>query len=156
MAKEDEVKKAMEKRHEIEKSHQEAEKSPDRIEDRMNEDELDTFKDAAAEKAEGKAQAKAHIADGKVDLEARGDVKGDGGDAKDYPDDDPDKYKSPPTYEYGLNETRAGVDVSRPREEVISDRTAAEQARGAETQKGHQAARDRAAAEAEKSKKSKE
>lgn len=150
MAKEEEVKKAAEVRHDIDKDRLESENANLPVEKRFDENELGTLKDAAVEKAAAKPQSVHGTLDG-IDVEARGDVKGDGGDAKDYDDGDPDKYKSPPTYQYGLDEIKAGENTALPRETRISDRTAAEQSRGAEVQKGHSSARERAVAEETKS-----
>lgn len=48
-----------------------------------------------------------------IDPDAMGDVKGDGGDAKNYPDGDPDKALGVPTYEHGLKEDRVGGGLNR-------------------------------------------
>jgi len=144
MAKEDEVKKALDKRQNIERQYIEDNKTSPRLRDNLTDEELDVVKADAEKMAQAKSQAKAGTVDGKIDIEAMGDVKGDGGDAKDYADDDPDKALGVPVYEHGLHENRAGQEMSIPRETRISQRTLDEQARGAEVAKGHKAARDRA------------
>lgn len=92
-----------------------------------------------------KPQALAGTMEGEIDLAARGDVKGDGGDAKNYADSDPDKYLSPTTAEYGLNEDRAtGVSVTTIAArsgQVISERTRQEMDRGAQVVKGRTSGR---------------
>lgn len=146
MTKEQKVKEAAETRHEIDKERLEQDDPNLPVEKRFEGEALDTLKDSGAEMASAKPQSEHGTLDG-IDIEARGDVKGDGGDAKDYDDGDPDKYKSPPTYEYGLHETKAGENTALPRETRISDRTLAEQDRGAQVAEGHRAARDRAVSE---------
>lgn len=90
--------------------------------------------EAAKEMAKVKVQARANTIDGEIDVEARGDVKGDGGDAKDYPDDDPDKALGIPVYEHGLHETTvAGEKFGNSKTlfgDRISPRTQAEMDRG--------------------------
>jgi hypothetical protein len=100
-----------------------------------------TMKEAAEEKAAIKVQARDGTIDGKIDVEAMGDVKGDGRDAKDYDDDDPDKAKGVPVYKHGLSATKDGVDeaVSLKRaagETRFSKRTEAEVNRGKEVLAG--------------------
>ncbi len=73
------------------------------VEEQAKEPEIVAQKIAAAEEmAETRVQAKAGTLTGEIDVEAMGDVKGDGRDAKDYPDSDPDKHLGVPTYEHGL------------------------------------------------------
>lgn len=144
MTKEQKTKEAVETRHEIDKERLQQDDQNLPVEERFAEGEgLENLKEAGAQMAEAKPQSVHGTTEG-IDLEARGDVKGDGGDAKDYDDGDPDKYKSPPTYEYGLHETKAGENTALPRETRISDRTLAEQDRGAQVADGHRAARERA------------
>lgn len=64
------------------------------------------MKDAAETLASIKPQAVAGSLAG-IDVEAMGDVKGDGGDAKNYADNDPDKALGVPTYAHGLSEDTA-------------------------------------------------
>lgn len=155
MAKDDEVKKAAENRHEIDKQRVEDENQNKPIEKRFDETELGVLKESAQQMADAKPQSAHGTIDGKIDIEAMGDVKGDGGDAKNYADDDPDKAKGVPTYEHGLHEIKAGENVALPRETRISERTLAEQDRGAEVAKGHADARSRAVSEDTKATKSK-
>lgn len=90
--------------------------------------------EAAKELAKAKVQARANTMDGKIDVEARGDVKGDGGDAKDYADDDPDKALGVPVYEHGLSEvTVSGEKFGNSKTlfgDRISSRTREEMERG--------------------------
>lgn len=69
-------------------------------------DTVESKKEAAETLASIKPQAVAGSLDG-IDVEAMGDVKGDGGDAKNYADDDPDKALGVPVYEHGLSEDTA-------------------------------------------------
>lgn len=140
---------AAKKRQEIEKANQEQTQPvtpANRLRDNLTDDELDSVKAAAEEQAEGKVQAKAGTIDGTVDIEAMGDVKGDGGDAKDYDDDDPAKALGVPVYEHGLAEIRGGVDTIQATETRLSKRTALEQSRGKEVLDGHHEARQKARA----------
>lgn len=94
----------------------------------------EAMKDAAEDKAGVKPQAVAGSLDG-IDVEAMGDVKGDGGDAKNYEDGDPDKALGVPNYVHGLNESKAtgeSVTEAASRETRISKRTEAEMQRGRE------------------------
>jgi hypothetical protein len=100
-----------------------------------------SMKDAAEEKAAVKVQARDGTIDGKIDVEAMGDVKGDGRDAKDYEDSDPDKAKGVPVYKHGLSATKDGVDeavaLNRAAGETrFSKRTEAEINRGKEVLNG--------------------
>jgi hypothetical protein len=145
---------AAKKRQEIERTNQEntpVVSTASRLKDNLTDEELDTVKAAAEEQAEGKVQAKAGTIDGTVDIEAMGDVKGDGGDAKDYDDGDPAKALGVPVYEHGLAEIRGGVDTIQATETRLSKRTALEQARGKELLEGHREAREKARAAAEES-----
>lgn len=135
---------AARRRNEIEQANADAPVGDSRPQARFSDDELDQLKESAETMAEGKVQAKAGTIDGAIDIEAMGDVKGDGGDAKNYDDDDPAKALGVPTYIHGLHETKGGQETSIPPETRISARTAAEQARGAEAIRDHGAARDRA------------
>ena len=135
---------AARKRNEIEQANADAPVGDSRPQARFSDEELDQLKADAEIMAEGKVQAKAGTLDGSIDVEAMGDVKGDGGDAKNYDDGDPAKALGVPTYIHGLHETKGGVETSLAPETRISARTAAEQARGAEVLKGHSEARARA------------
>ncbi len=101
---------AARKRNEIEQANADAPVGDSRPQANFSEEELDQLKADAELMAEGKVQAKAGTLDGSIDVEAMGDVKGDGGDAKDYADDDPAKALGVPVYEHGLNETQNGAD----------------------------------------------
>lgn len=81
-----------------------------RASDNLSDNAIETMKEGAEEMAELKVQSRANTLDGEIDVEAMGDVKGDGRDAKDYPDDDPDKALGVPVYEHGLHATSGGVD----------------------------------------------
>lgn len=145
VSKTQELVEAARKRKEIEQANStQPAKTP---EQRFSDAELDQLKEDAEIKAEGKVQAKAGTITGKVDVEAMGDVKGDGGDAKDYDDNDPDKALGVPTYIHGLAETKGGVDTitAVDAENHVTARTRAEQARGREVIEGREA--DRAAAQ---------
>jgi hypothetical protein len=109
---------------------------------------------AAEEMAETRVQAKAGTLTGEIDVEAMGDVKGDGRDAKDYPDTDPDKHLGVPTYEHGLGSNKP---LDQPDDSLSSgvvgartnSRREAEMARGreriAEINKGREQAETRRA-----------
>jgi len=127
---------AARKRREIEQAN--SDQQPKVVEQRFSDEELATMKEDAEKLAEGKVQAKAGTIDGTIDIEAMGDVKGDGGDAKDYDDGDPDKALGVPTYIHGLHETKDGVDTftAVDNESRISARTRAEQQRGREIVSG--------------------
>lgn len=110
---------------------------------------------AAEQMAETRVQAKAGTIDGTIDVEAMGDVKGDGRDAKDYPDTDPDKQLGVPVYEHGLHRTPAdNTDLSTG---VVGARNStkrdAEIARGREiierNQKARESAQNRRASQGE-------
>lgn len=108
-----------------------------RAADNMTEEQVDGLRNKAEEQAATKVQAVAGSLAG-IDIEAMGDVKGDGGDAKDYKDSDPAKALGVPVYEHGLNATKDGVDVLAPAlsearvfGERHSQRTQAELDRGA-------------------------
>lgn len=135
---------AAKKRNEIEQANADAPVGDQRPQARFTDDELDLLKTDAEKMAEGKVQAKAGTLDGSIDVEAMGDVKGDGGDAKNYDDDDPAKALGVPTYIHGLHETKGGTETSLAPETRISARTLAEQSRGKEVLQGHSQARDRA------------
>lgn len=135
---------AARKRNEIEQANADAPVGDSRPQARFSDEELDQLKADAEIMAEGKVQAKAGTLDGSIDVEAMGDVKGDGGDAKNYDDDDPAKGLGVPTYIHGLHETKGGAETSLAPETRISARTAAEQARGKEVLQGHSEARARA------------
>jgi hypothetical protein len=102
-------------------------------------------KEAAEELASAKPQAVAGSLDG-LDVEAMGDVKGDGGDAKNYADNDPDKALGVPTFEHGLAENKATGDTPPEvlTETRISKRTEAELARGREAVATKNEAREQA------------
>lgn len=94
----------------------------------------EAMKEAAEEKAAVKPQAVAGSLDG-IDVEAMGDVKGDGGDAKNYEDGDPDKALGVPNYVHGLDESKAtgeSVTDAAAHGTRISKRTDAEMQRGRE------------------------
>lgn len=146
MDKDEKVKEAAETRHEIDKDRLEDENQNLPVEKRFEGVELDHLKESAQQMADAKPQSQHGTLDG-IDIEAMGDVKGDGGDAKDYDDGDPHKALGVPTYVHGLNESRGGENTALPRETRLSERTLAEQDRGAEVAKGHQSARERSVSE---------
>lgn len=92
----------------------------------------DEAKEGAQAEADTRVQSRANSLTGAVDVEARGDVKGNGGDAKNYPDGDPDKYLSPTTAEYGLNDLKGGAPVRGVGDNTVSAKTQAEISRGKE------------------------
>lgn len=100
----------------------------------LTDEEREVMKEGAEERISTRPQYVNASLTGKLDPEAMGDVKGDGGDAKDYPEGDPDKALGVPVYEHGLAETRLGVDVfqtaQNARETRVSARTQAEIERG--------------------------
>lgn len=116
-------------------------------ENRFDEAEQAQMQESAQKMADLKPQAAAGTIDGEIDLEARGDVKGDGGDAKNYDDGDPDKYVSPTTAEYGLSEDTvrgpyfAGTSALGDRN--ISEQTRAEMERGRKVVDGRGGSRSR-------------
>lgn len=132
---------AARKRKELEQANSIAQ--PKTVEQRFSDDELNQLKADAELMAEAKVQAKSGTIDGVIDIEAMGDVKGDGGDAKDYDDNDPDKALGVPVFIHGLHETRGGVDTitAVAGETRVSARTRAEQQRGKEIVEGKEADR---------------
>lgn len=105
------------KRKEAEQANADANKSVELEREDLNKEDQATKDqkiDAAEKRAEIKVEAMAGTMDGNIDVEAMGDVKGDGGDAKDYDDGDPDKALGVPVYEHGLGATRDGGDVYSP------------------------------------------
>lgn len=150
MSKTDELAKAAEKRHEIQKKIAEDTQPappPARAEDRMTDAELEGLKEKAEVQAEHNVQGRAGTLTGEIDIEAMGDVKGDGGDAKYYDDDDPAKALGVPVYEHGLNQTKGGVD------EVVRAATKAEPSAStkAEMERGARAVGDRSTRDYSKS-----
>ena len=138
-----------------EKAAEVEQKEPARtaVEEKDKEPEMVEQKIAAAEAmAEPRVQAKAGTLTGEIDVEAMGDVKGDGRDAKDYPDTDPDKQLGVPVYEHGLGTSNP---IEQPRDDLSSgvvgartnSRREAEMARGrerlAEINKGRETAQAR-------------
>lgn len=95
------------------------EATPTRAVDRMDETEIDGLRERADGLASVRVQAVAGSLTGKIDIDAMGDVKGDGGDAKDYDDGDPAKALGVPVYEHGLAATKNGVDVMAPAVETL-------------------------------------
>lgn len=98
-----------------------------------DEDYVEGKREAGEELASQRPQAVASSLAG-IDPEAMGDVKGDGGDAKNYDDGDPAKALGVPTYEHGLGEntTDGSLEAGQRRVlgEKLSERTRAEQERG--------------------------
>lgn len=117
-------------------------------ENRLSDEERAQMEESAQKMADLKVQPRAGTIDGDIDLEARGDVKGDGGDAKDYDEGDPDKYVSPTTAEYGLAEDTvrgpyfAGT-TALTGDDNISERTRQEMSRGREVVDGRGGNRSR-------------
>lgn len=102
--------------------------------DNLSEEELGVMKSGAEERISVRPQAVNQSLTGELDINAMGDVKGDGGDAMNYDDGDPAKKLGVPTYQHGLAETRLGGDVLtsavQERETRQSARTQAELERG--------------------------
>lgn len=90
----------------------------------------DEVKDAAQEEADTRVQSRANSLTGALDVEAMGDVKGNGGDAKNYDDADPDKALGVPTHQYGLNDIKGGAAVRRVFDDAQYAKTSAEIERG--------------------------
>jgi|GEM_PF-5880017 len=126
---------------ETDKAKAETEKADARVQDQVAENKRAA---AADEKIEGRVQARAASLTGEVDPDAMGDVKGDGRDAKDYPDDDPDKYLGVPTYEHGL----AATNADNPYGTRQSERTRAEIERGRQLLEAKKSSREREAPKA--------
>lgn len=80
------------------------------LRDRLTPEEIEQKRADAEKLADLKVQARDGTLDGKIDIDAMGDVKGDGGDAKDYDDGDPDKRLGVPVWEHGLKSIKNGVD----------------------------------------------
>lgn len=117
------------------------------VDSEQNDEIIDAKKEAAEVLVQGRPQAVNQSLTGELDIEAMGDVKGDGRDAKDYDDGDPDKALGVPVYEHGLSEHNPALDRAKERvtgSARISSRTQAEQARGAEALKGRRDASDKA------------
>lgn len=116
-------------------------------ENRLSDEERAQMEESAQKMADLKVQPRAGTIDGDIDLKARGDVKGDGGDAKDYDEGDPDKYVSPTTAEYGLAEDTvrgpyfAGTEAMT--DGNVSERTKREMSRGREVVEGRGGNRSR-------------
>lgn len=130
---------AAKRRAELNKKAEEEGNAPNRTgsnpETYMSDEEIAVAKEGAQEIADLKVQARAGTIDGKIDIEAMGDVKGDGRDAKDYDDSDPDKALGVPTWAHGLHATQMGVETTedlkrRAGETFISEQTLAEQEAG--------------------------
>lgn len=135
LSKTQEVVEAARKRAEAAKMVEEKNPPQKEGERHLTDEEREQMIDSAEKMAEGKVQSRAGTLTGKIDVEAMGDVKGDGRDAKDYDDGDPDKRFGVPTYEHGLKATKAGVDESTETspslvKDNISPRTKAEMDRG--------------------------
>lgn len=117
------------------KARAKAEQETEVKEHEANEKRNENLREAAEQRAEVKPQAINGTLEGKIDVNAMGDVKGDGRDAKDYPNDDPDKALGVPVYEHGLKETSVGGETPAT-EKVLSKRlsakTEAEMNRGKE------------------------
>jgi len=141
---------AAKKRRELEQAN--STQPPKTVEERFSDEELAQLKKDAEVMAAAKVQAKAGTMTGKLDVEAMGDVKGDGGDAADYDDGDPDKALGVPTYIHGLHETREGVDTvtAVAKENHVSARTRAEQQRGKDVISGRAADREKAQASSDR------
>lgn len=127
---------AARRRNQIEQEIAESENADntnDGIETEEDEETIENKREAAERIASAKPQAVAGSLGG-IDVDAMGDVKGDGGDAKNYADNDPAKGLGVPTYEHGLAEHKATGDapVYDPANTRVSKRTEAELARGRE------------------------
>lgn len=80
----------------------------------LTKQEVEQKRDIAQAVAETKVQAVHGSLTGKINIDAMGDVKGDGGDAMNYEEGDPAKALGVPVYEHGLAATKDGVDELRP------------------------------------------
>jgi len=97
---------------------------------RLTSEEETKQKEAAEANVKLNVQSAANSLTGSLDPEAMGDVKGDGGDAKNYADSDPDKALGVPTWRHGTAQTRDGQPVATVFGDNISERTRAEMDRG--------------------------
>jgi hypothetical protein len=104
MSKDDKIKQAAEKRHEMLKD------ADQRAEGGLTEEAIEGLRNRAETAAEVKVQPRVGTLTGDVDVDAMGDVKGDGGDAKYYDDGDPAKALGVPVWQHGLASTKEGVD----------------------------------------------
>jgi hypothetical protein len=139
------------KRKLAEEANQQANEPTDLQREDLNEEDEATKEqkiEAAEKRAEIKVEAMAGSLTGDIDVEAMGDVKGNGGDAKDYEEGDPDKALGVPVYEHGLAATREGVDVFSPAaERAIEGETRVSSRTQAELQRGREALENRKAPE---------
>lgn len=123
-------------RHKIEEEANAAVAPEGSMTAKVDEEAEEGMKDAAEKNIKARPQAVDKSLDGNLDIEAMGDVKGDGGDAKDYDDGDPAKALGVPVYKHGLAENRIDGSLEAGKREVfgqrISARTAEEQRRGKE------------------------
>jgi hypothetical protein len=103
----------------------------------LSDEEVEVMREGAEKRAAVKVQAKAGSLTGVIDVDAMGDVKGDGGDAKDYADNDPAKALGVPVYQHGLGATKDGVDEYAGSETVYGHRTSART--NAELERGREA-----------------
>lgn len=95
------------------------------------------LKERAGELVETVVQYRNGTIDGSVDLEAMGDVKGNGDDAANYDDSDPAKALGVPVYVHGLGRTGGDdTEVAPQFERKHSARTAAELDRGRQALEG--------------------
>lgn len=106
-----------------------------------DEDMVAGLRERAEVQASARPQSANGTSDGNIDIEAMGDVKGDGGDASQYADDDPAKRFGVPVYQHGLAATREGADELAPIQQQafgqrMSARTQAELDRGKQALNG--------------------
>lgn len=123
---------AARKRHQVEKEAQEAMATAGSYDHEQTVENTEAEKEAAEMKASIRPQAVDKSLTGELDIEAMGDVKGDGGDAKDYDDGDPAKALGVPVYKHGLNEHGGNIEAGMNAVfgERLNKRTQAEQERG--------------------------
>lgn len=112
----------------VEEDNAETEKSKQE----QNEQRVKELAEGRQELADVNVQARDKSLTGEVDPMAMGDVKGDGGDAKDYDDNDPAKRLGITTAEHGLNVNRDGTDgeIATAFGHRVSKRTQDEMQRG--------------------------
>lgn len=132
---------AAKRRNLVEQEANRSRKSGDNFDNRDEEAEQ-AKKEAGELLASQRPQAVAQSLAG-IDPDAMGDVKGDGGDAKEYDDADPAKALGVPTYEHGLKEHSTDGSIEAGQRKVfgekISERTRAEQERGRKAIEGRSA-----------------
>jgi len=106
----------------------------DKARNDVNQERVQELAEGRQEVADTNIQSRNKTIAGAIDPLAMGDVKGDGRDAKDYADSDPDKRFGVTTAEVGLNMSRDGADgeIATAFGHRVSKRTLAELNRGKE------------------------